>query len=255
MNKILVSMVLTLMLLATTAFSVNPPCPVSGIVKTIPSNLGKGLTVDLMVNNNVDRYFVTNEYSEFAFDMGDKYYCDANTKFTLRIRECQDDPRCTKTVSPLSIVEFDLTGISFPEEECEKCLPFDKENCLDNCLAYFDCNLCDCPTSTTLPCPECECDDKEGFLSGIWEIVLVILSALGLGSVGFSLYKKKSGGVGLSINTHRHDSPGGDRMHSIYTLHSNQPHKKGCWDPVYIDGKYRACSSGKHDHKLVVNTE
>ena len=240
------------------------PFPIVGVVKglTVPvdaviTNLRTGVSVTQRTNE-FDEFVIdwanTQEFGGTKFQYGDR--------FKIVIPICEDLPACNSEFTYNGggyIKTFDLSGVQHVEcEECPKCSePVVCEECqvckvcpspdsycgeIDDICPYVMNAYCEAMKGDF--CEECP---SQGLLGLIGEILLFI--AIPGAGVSVALYKTKTGKVVARVTTHRHKSSGGYRKHPVYRYHDSNPHPRDCWDPVYKNGKYLGCKSGKHDVK------
>jgi len=246
-------MLLGLLLLPMVLGAFYMPLPIHGKVK------GLAVPVDVHVTNlrtGISVSTRTNEFDEFLIEWANtpdyggtviKY--QSGDIFEVRVPICEDSPNCVKTFTYAGggiRADFDLTGVQYTEcPECEKCLPFNEENCFDNCFEYFDCSECDiqCPTTTTVKCPECEECEEKTLMDMIW----FILGFFGIGTVAGGVgYKfvvrrnKRTGKLESEITQHKHQvSPKGrPYYHGIHIEHDHEwfYHPKGYLNPTEKEG-------------------
>lgn len=225
MKKVLGMMVFLFATIAFSNIAIAPtPCPFNGRIVAIPPESVIGQTLELYQGQNLLATYIINEDKEYAIDIGHLIDCDDGGIFNLVIRECSENPVCSKEVvltGPGIIAHFDLSGVILPTTTTTTITT----------------------TTTTIPADYCESQDyiKEEDCPKVGisqeELITYILSSLGVGGlltgggIKIVLRKRKEGKEEIQITQHKHKvSPRGRAFyHSIYTRHKNENyrHKPG----------------------------
>jgi len=251
MRKIIFPIMWILILLGlSSVFAQTSPLPINGkiyaenpdglmIKVTMQRTIGSQITTESMIGtaNSAGEYLIEWANSQNKYANGDV--------FIVNIVGCSD-PKCSQTVTysgqPEIFMTFDLFDVDIPTtisttttiiESCPDC-----EIC-DSCDSC--CSVCPvCPTTTiyttttTVPCEECI---KPAWYGTI-EFFITLIVAFG-GGIGIKIGVDKYGKLSIKVTQHKHTNY--DTYHSIYTIHTKEPHPKGCIYPIYEGGKFIRC--------------
>lgn len=250
MRKIIIPLILALFLI-----SVNAqwgPLPINGhIIAENP----EGLVVKVTMQRTVGGQTTTESMNTVANGAGDYLIEWANSQnkysngdvFTVNIVGCSN-PKCsqimTYTGQPEIFMTFDLFDVDIPTtitttttiiESCPDC---DICESCDSCCPEVTTTTLNCPTTTA--CQTCEeCDEciKPAWYGTI-EFFITLIIAFG-GGIGIKIGVDKYGKLSIKVTQHKHANY--DTYHSIYTVHTKEPHPKGCIYPIYEGGKFIRC--------------